>query len=257
MCITSPARISTTMEKGLISMRFLKFLVLVFSIWIPMNGSKKGHYFIQFSKGKSIEIFLLQIIQNKLENCLLPFLDHQATKGIQVLDLQDILERFTFDTTCISLFGFDPNFLPYKINDLSDIAYLKAISVLEDMILLRHYLPKCIWKLQKWLKIGQEKKGKVAQENLHQFLNKCINYYKGDEEKRLRKSKDVDGSHSCLLSEIMKEGLEKGEIIEKYIRDTAVNLLIAGNGTISSGLSWFFWLVSTHPIVEAPKLFKK
>ncbi|WJX16982.1 hypothetical protein P8452_06952 [Trifolium repens] len=49
----------------------------------------------------------------------------------------------------------------------------------------------------------------------------------------------------------MKEGLEKGEIVEKYIRDTAVNLLIAGNGTISSGLSWFFWLVSTHPIVEA------
>jgi hypothetical protein len=147
------------MEKGLISMRFLKFLVLVFSIWIPMNGSKKGHYFIQFSKGKSIEIFLLQIIQNKLENCLLPFLDHQATKGIQVLDLQDILERFTFDTTCISLFGFDPNFLPYKFNELSDIAYLKAISVLEDMILLRHYLPKCIWKLKKWLKIGQEKKG--------------------------------------------------------------------------------------------------
>jgi cytochrome P450 len=108
-------------------------------------------------KRKSFEIFLQQIIQNKLENCLLPFLDHQATKGI--LDLQDILERFTFDTTCISLFGFDPNFLSYKFNELSDIAYLKAISVLEDMILLRHYLPKCIWKLKKWLKIGQEKKG--------------------------------------------------------------------------------------------------
>jgi hypothetical protein len=28
----------------LISMRFLKFLVLVFSIWIQMNGNKKGHY---------------------------------------------------------------------------------------------------------------------------------------------------------------------------------------------------------------------
>ncbi|XP_045798163.1 alkane hydroxylase MAH1-like [Trifolium pratense] len=49
----------------------------------------------------------------------------------------------------------------------------------------------------------------------------------------------------------MKEGLEKGEKFDRYIRDTAVNLLIAGNGTISSGLSWFFWLVSIHPIVEA------
>ncbi|GAU43030.1 hypothetical protein TSUD_12850 [Trifolium subterraneum] len=202
-------------------------------------------------KRKSFEIFLQQIIQKKLENCLLPFLD-QASTGVQVLDLQDILERFTFDTTCISLFGFDPNCLPYKFNELSDIAYVKAISVLEDVILLRHYIPKCIWKLQKCLKIGQELKGKLAQENLHQFVYKCINYYKGDEEKRrLRNNKDVDESHSCLLNELMKEGLEKGERVDRYIRDTAINLLIAGNGTISSGLSWFFWLVSTHPIVKA------
>jgi cytochrome P450 len=51
----------------------------------------------------------------------------------------------------------------------------------------------------------------------------------------------------------MKEGLENEEMVEneKYIRDTAFTLLGAGNGTVSSGLSWFFWLVSTHPIVEA------
>jgi cytochrome P450 len=50
----------------------------------------------------------------------------------------------------------------------------------------------------------------------------------------------------------MKEGiLEKGEMVEKYIRDTAINLLLAGNGSVSSSLNWFFWLVLTHPIVEA------
>jgi cytochrome P450 len=101
--------------------------------------------------------------------------------------------------------------------------------------------------MQKWLQIGQEKKNKVAQENLHQFLSKCILYLKGDEEKtRSTSSEDVDESHSCLLKAlIIKEGAN-----EKYIRDTAVNLLAAGNGTISSSLSWFFWLVSIHPIVE-------
>ncbi|WJX10555.1 hypothetical protein P8452_01262 [Trifolium repens] len=49
----------------------------------------------------------------------------------------------------------------------------------------------------------------------------------------------------------MKEGLGKGKKAEEYIRDTTLCLLTAGNGTVSSGLSWFFWLVSTHPIVEA------
>jgi len=194
-------------------------------------------------KRKSFEILLHQCIKNKLEIFLLPFLDH-ASKGVQILDLQDILERFTFDIICTSVFGFDPNCLPNKFNEFSDISYVEAISVTEDVILSRHYIPKCIWKLQKWLQIGQEKKYKVAKENLHQFIYKCLNYYRSGEEKR------SDDSHFCLLKDLMEEGLEKGEMVERYIRDTTINLLVAGNGTISTGLTWFFWLVSTHPTVD-------
>ncbi|KAK2399862.1 alkane hydroxylase MAH1 [Trifolium repens] len=202
-------------------------------------------------KMKNIEIFHQKNIQKKLENCLLPFLDH-ASNSEQELDLQDILERFTFDITINFLFGYDPNSLPFKFNELSNIAYVKAISVFEDTLLSRHYIPKCIWKLQRWLQIGQEKKGRVASENINQFLCKCLTYYKDNEEKkRLRSSEDVDESDSCLVNGLMKEALEKGEMLEKYVRDTAANLLGAGNGTISSSLTWFLWILSTHPIVEA------
>ena len=37
----------------------------------------------------------------------------------------------------------------------------------------------------------------------------------------------------------------------KFLRDTAFNLLAAGRDTVSSGLTWLFWLVATHPLVEA------
>ncbi|GAU43035.1 hypothetical protein TSUD_12900 [Trifolium subterraneum] len=203
-------------------------------------------------KRNSFKIFLEQNLQKKLANCLLPFLVH-ASKSEQILDLQDILERFTFDIAFTSFYGFDSNCLPNNLNELEDIAYVKAISVFENTIFLRHCLPNCIWKLQKLLKIGQEKKGMVAQENLYEFLNKSIAHYKGNEEKRrLRSNEDVDGSNSCLLNELIKEGiLEKGVMVEKYIRDTAINILFAGNGSISSSLNWLFWLLSTHPIVEA------
>ncbi|KAK2399867.1 alkane hydroxylase MAH1 [Trifolium repens] len=104
---------------------------------------------------KKFETSAQQNIRKKLENCLLPFVDHHAsTKGVQVFDLQDILERFTFDITCTFLFGFDPNSLPFKFNELpdialpADIACTNAISLLEDMTTSRHYIPKCIWKLQ-------------------------------------------------------------------------------------------------------------
>ncbi|KAK2399859.1 alkane hydroxylase MAH1 [Trifolium repens] len=200
---------------------------------------------------KTFKIFLQQNIQKKLENCLLPFLDH-ASKGDLIIDLQDILGRFTFDIAFTSIFGFDPNCLPYNFDELPEIPFVKAISEVEDMLFSRHYIPKCIWKLQKWLNIGLEKKGKVAQENLYQFLYKYIAYYKGDDEKRrMRSSEDFDEFDSSLLKELMKEGLRKGEMVERYIRDTAVNILFAGNGAVNSGLNWFFWLVSTHPIVEA------
>jgi cytochrome P450 len=111
------------------------------------------------------------------------------------------------------------------------------------MLLSRHCIPKYSWKLEKWLQIGQANENKVAQENVYRFLKNCISSYKDDEAE--------DESPSSVLKELMKEGLGKGEMTKEYIRDTALNLLAAGNGTVSSGISWFFWLVSTHPIVEA------
>ncbi|AES86633.2 cytochrome P450 family protein [Medicago truncatula] len=47
----------------------------------------------------------------------------------------------------------------------------------------------------------------------------------------------------------MKDG--KDPIDDKFLKDTTINLLAAGTDTISSGLTWFLWLVATHPFVEA------
>ena len=120
-------------------------------------------------KKKSFKNFFQQTIQKKLENCLLPFLNHVSEVGAQV-DLQDVLNRFTFDNICTIVFGFDPNCIPNKFSELREIAYLKSLPVMEEVILYRHFIPCCLWKLQKWLNIGQEKKFKVAHENLDQFL---------------------------------------------------------------------------------------
>ncbi|XLR13638.1 hypothetical protein HN51_034540 [Arachis hypogaea] len=53
-----------------------------------------------------------------------------------------------------------------------------------------------------------------------------------------------------MLKAIVEES-EMEKIDRKLLRDNAISLLLAGRDTISSGLSWFFWLVSTHPFVEA------
>ncbi|WRX21518.1 Cytochrome P450 - like 10 [Theobroma cacao] len=37
---------------------------------------------------------------------------------------------------------------------------------------------------------------------------------------------------------------------DKFLRDTAYSFITAGKDTISIGLTWFFWLIATHPSVE-------
>ena len=57
-----------------------------------------------------------------------------------------------------------------------------------------------------------------------------------------------DGDHDKLTA-----GLE---ISGKFLRDTAINLLAAGKDTVSAALSWFFWLIAKHPLVEN-KIWKR
>jgi len=201
-----------------------------------------------FFKRKNFEIFLKRTIQKKLENFLLPFLDHASIVKSQV-DLHDALTRFTFDITCTFLFGSDPNCLQNNFShDLGDITYHKALSMIEEAVVYRGFFPAFVWKLQKWLQIGQEKKLKVAQESLDKFLHECI-LSKLEEQNRFSSTREVEDSDCDLIKDILK-GAGKGKTSKKYLRDTAVNLLLAGNGTVSASLSWFFWLVSCHPVVE-------
>ncbi|KEH40811.1 alkane hydroxylase MAH1 [Medicago truncatula] len=201
--------------------------------------------FHSFLKRKTFKNFFQQTMKKKVENCLLPFLNDVSEIGAQV-DLEDALSRFTFDSICTIAFGFDPNCLPNKFNELREIAYQKSLPVIDEVIIYRHFKPRCLWKLQKWLDVGQERKLKEAEKNLDSFLYERITFSK-QEQSKCSSSEEMDD----FVKALMKEGAGNGGMDEKYLRDNVLTLFLAGNGTISSGLSWFFWLVSTHPIVEA------
>ncbi|KAJ1418370.1 Cytochrome P450 [Sesbania bispinosa] len=173
-------------------------------------------------KQRSFQMFLEKTIQNKVETKLLPILDNN--NHVMVVDLQDVFCRFTFDNICSIVMGHDPNCLSI---DFPQVACEKAFNEAEESIFYRHIVPKCVWKLQKWLQIGQEKKMVEACETFDQFLFAC----------------QVD-----LLTSLMREQVHDDD---KFLRDVAFNLFVAGRDTIASALTWFFWLVATNPLVEA------
>ncbi|CAK8575251.1 unnamed protein product [Lathyrus sativus] len=190
-------------------------------------------------KQESFQVFIQNTIEKKIYSHLLVFLDHVCKKGLQV-DLQDVFQRLTFDNICSIVLGFDPICLSI---DLPEIVFERAFSQIEETFLYRHAKPKFWWKLQKWLRVGEEKKFIENQIILDEMLYSEI------------KSKRVQNQNQQkpdLLNTIMNEmGDGQNLIDDKFLRDTAINLLAAGRDTISSGLTWFFWLVATHPFVEA------
>ncbi|XP_073029789.1 alkane hydroxylase MAH1-like [Primulina eburnea] len=184
---------------------------------------------------------------NKVEKGLVPILNHYSEMGNQV-DLQELFQRLAFDSTCQVVLGDDPYSL--CIN-LPHIPEEKAFADAEEAVLQRHTLPESLWKLQKWLQVGKEKKLSLAKELLDRFLSdriarKCQKL-NGVDQMVTYEKEDFD-----LLTNYMREIAEKGDaldsasISEQTWKDIMLNLIFAGKDTISAALSWFFWLLTTN-----------
>ncbi|XP_049348107.1 alkane hydroxylase MAH1-like [Solanum verrucosum] len=182
---------------------------------------------------------------DKIENGLVPVFENVA-RDDRVVDLQDVFQRYTFDTTCILVTGYDPGCLSIEF---PRVPFSRAMDEVEEVLFIRHLLPKSVWKLQKWLGIGYEGKLTRAWDVLDQVISKYISMKRDELSNFATKTKE-DEEEDCddlLTSYILNEGQN---FDDKFLRDTILNLMIAGRDTTSSGLTWFIWLVATHPEVE-------
>ncbi|XP_023741233.1 alkane hydroxylase MAH1 [Lactuca sativa] len=187
------------------------------------------------------------VVWNKVETALLPVLESISKTGMEI-DLQEIFQRFTFDTICKVLLEYDPQSLslnfPY-------IPCEKAWVDITDGMLYRHLLPPIIWKLQRLLRMGNEKKLSDAYNAVYHFVDKCL--VRIQHESINMESEHVHESFglvTSLVTEFKSQSGNFGYPPKNFVRDTIVTLLGAGRDTTSTTLSWFFYLVAKNPIVE-------
>ncbi|KAI3456693.1 hypothetical protein Pfo_013356 [Paulownia fortunei] len=181
---------------------------------------------------------LERTVWHKVETGLLPVLDYFCKQGTDV-DLQDIFQRFTFDNICKLVLDYDPCSLCIE---LPYIPCEKAFSDAMEPLLHRHILPESIWKLQKWLNIGNEKKLTEASEAFDEFIYPlCLK--NGEEE-----------NDSKLLTAFKKVYEEKNICssrgLRDFLKDTSLSLMLAGRDTTSTCLTWLFWLIAVNPLTE-------
>ncbi|VFQ91426.1 unnamed protein product [Cuscuta campestris] len=198
--------------------------------------------------------FLLETSRAKVEKGLVKVLEHACHNGL-VLDLQDLFQRFTFDTSCILFTGYDPGCVSVHF---PEVRFSRAMDDAEEVILVRHVVPELIWKAQRWVGVGAERKLREASRMLDDVIGQYI-ARKRHELAREKEKDDEDNKGCDLLTSYLRgsnrddDNMMMGLKIDddKFLRDTIMNLMIAGRDTTSSALTWFTWLVSTHPFVES------
>ena len=194
--------------------------------------------------------FLVEKVWEKIETRLIPVLDHVSEQRLEV-DLQDLFGRFAFDTISAVMMDYDPGSLCI---DLPNLPFSKALHDAEEVVVYRHMVPTFVWKFQRWLGIGQEKKYKEAWKIIDDFIYGCIS--KKREEMR-RKSQ----SNACkvgaelgvdlmtLYMDQVRDGGETGGNGDKFLRDTILSFLAAGQDPTGATLTWYFYLLVKNPHV--------
>ncbi|RVX21618.1 Alkane hydroxylase MAH1 [Vitis vinifera] len=84
--------------------------------------------------------FLAKVTYNKVEKGLVPLLDHLSEQG-RVVDLQDVFQRLTFDTTCMLVTGFDTKCLSIEF---PEVPFATALEDVEEAVFYRHALPETL-----------------------------------------------------------------------------------------------------------------
>lgn len=189
-----------------------------------------------------------KIIHHTLEKGLIPILDHAAERDV-VVDLQSLFNRYMLDATCILGTGFDPGSLRIGF---PETPLLNAMDDIAEAAFYRHILPEKVWKLQRFLSIGTEKKMAEASKTFDQILDDYVS-----KKQELSANGREDGDDFDVLKfymdETAKEEMKKGsnKHLEKaFLASNLMALLFAGRDTSGALLTWFFWQISRSPLVK-------
>lgn len=179
----------------------------------------------------SIRSYASQIVGDEIRNRLIPVMESKVQNGA-VLDLQDVLRRFSFDSMCKFSFGMDPGCLKLSlpVSDLQ-VAFDLASKLSAERAMT---VSPLVWKIKRALNIGSEKKLKEAIKKVDILAEEVI----------LHKRKNNFSSQNDLLSRFMRNIDD-----DKLLRDIVVSFLLAGRDTVASALTTFFWLLGQHPRV--------
>ncbi|XP_059307018.1 cytochrome P450 94C1-like [Lycium ferocissimum] len=180
----------------------------------------------------SIRSYAFEVINNEIQKRLLPLLACVANKD-EILDLQDVFRRFSFDSICRFSFGLDPKCLELSL-PISQFAISFDLASQLSAERAMNVSP-IVWKIKRFFNIGSERKLKKAIQLINILAQEVIR----------QRRKLGFSNHRDLLSRFMQ-----GDIVnDTCLRDIVISFLLAGRDTVASASTSFFYLIAKNPRV--------
>lgn len=203
---------------------------------------------------RSLRSYSADVFQLHIHDRLLPVLSAAAMSN-KVIDLQDVLKRFAFDTVCTISFGHDPACLGLDQDRQQHKMFFDAFDDATEISFNRLLSPvPFLWVIMRYFNVRSERRLKEAIKTIDDFAIEIIQ----SKEDRLQVSQKQDllsrfmaaiedkNSSYNELGTMFKDPKEK----RRFLRDVIVSFVLAGKDSTSTGLTWFFWLLSTNPKIE-------
>ncbi|KAK7396059.1 hypothetical protein VNO78_16791 [Psophocarpus tetragonolobus] len=184
---------------------------------------------------RSLRNFIVEAVTFELQTRLLPILS-KASHSNRVLDLKDLLERFAFDNVCKLAFNVDPACLGGDGTAGSEFMRAFEDAAVHSSGRFMSVLP-LVWKTKKLLNIGSERRLRKSIATVHEFADSII---------RSR----LESSHTTRGEDLLSRFIRTGDCSPEFLRDVVISFILAGRETTSSGLNWFFWILSSRPNVR-------
>ncbi|XP_031475576.1 cytochrome P450 86B1-like [Nymphaea colorata] len=193
--------------------------------WMTQRKIANAHF-----HSKLFRQFVVKTTGDIINEQLIPILASSARSGCAI-DLHDVLLRFTFDSTCTAVLGENLHSLS---SGFPTVPFSKAVDDVLEAIAYRYLLPRSWQHVLRRLNLWKEKQLADAMVVIEEFIACQVNL------RKLRRLQTND-----LLSIYAGTSEDK-----TFLRDAAINFLLAGRDTSGNAMGWFFWLLSKYPRVE-------
>ncbi|KAE8989341.1 hypothetical protein PR003_g22469 [Phytophthora rubi] len=190
---------------------------------------------------RALREYMTPVIHEKV--LLLQKVLKEKSKTTQPFDMYKLMRQFTLDTFTEIGFGCKLGLLTSGKEHPFEVAFDDANRISSE----RFTKPTWLWKFQRFLNIGNERRLREAIEEMNKFIVDLIMAAM----ERMKGPEQDEAEDHPVHKNIMAILLSKKEAVTPtQVRDIVLTGLEAGRNTTSDTLAWFFHSLSHHPHVE-------